>query len=116
MTFKPAKRASPSSSTELMTWLWRALPKSFRASSDRTAQRGRDHLRSGEARLREDAVQVGERGQVGQEQEQAAELGAEVPRGQVELADVGDVGRDGAGPVGPLVVARVAAAWRSPRP
>ena len=36
-TFNPAKRASPSSSTELMTWLWRALPKSFIAKSDRTA-------------------------------------------------------------------------------
>src|SRR5271157_6311216 len=36
-TFNPANRASPSSRTELMTWLWRALPKSFRASKDRTA-------------------------------------------------------------------------------
>src|SRR5271157_1932466 len=38
MTLRPAKRASPSSKTELMTWLWRALPKSFSAKSDRTAQ------------------------------------------------------------------------------
>ena len=36
-TFNPAKRASPSSSTALMTWLCRALPKSFSADSDRTA-------------------------------------------------------------------------------
>ena len=42
-----------------MTWLWRALPKSFRASSDRMAQRGRDHLRAGEAAPREERVQVG---------------------------------------------------------
>src|SRR5271166_2636702 len=38
MTLRPAKRVRPSSNTELMTWLWRALPKSFRAKSDRTAQ------------------------------------------------------------------------------
>ncbi len=31
MTLRPAKRASLSSKTELMTWLWRALPKSFSA-------------------------------------------------------------------------------------
>ena len=38
MTFSPANRASPSSRTWLMTWLWRALPKSFSASSERIAQ------------------------------------------------------------------------------
>src|SRR5437588_394379 len=37
ITFKPAKRARPSSRTELMTWLCRALPKSFKANSDRQA-------------------------------------------------------------------------------
>jgi len=37
ITFKPANKASPSSKTELMTWLCRALPKSFNASNDRTA-------------------------------------------------------------------------------
>ncbi len=38
LTFNPAKRASPSSKTEFMTWQWRALPKSFSAKSDRMAQ------------------------------------------------------------------------------
>ena len=38
MTLRPAKMASPSSKTKLMTWLWRALPKSFSANSDRMAQ------------------------------------------------------------------------------
>ena len=37
MTLSPANKASPSSKTEIITWLWRALPKSFRASSDRIA-------------------------------------------------------------------------------
>ncbi len=86
-----------------MTWLWRALPKSFSASSDRKAARGRDHLRAGETAPREERVQVG-RDQPRQEQEQAAELGAEVARCQVELADVGHFGHDGTGLVGPLVV------------
>ena len=65
--------------------------------------RGRDHLRAGESGPREELVQVGG-DQPGEEQEQAAELGAEVARRQVELADVGHIGHDGAGLVGPLVV------------
>ncbi len=86
-----------------MTWLWRALPKSFSASSDRNGASGRDHLRAGEAAPRQELVQVGG-DQPGEEQEQAAELGAEVARRQVELADVGHLGDDGARLVGPLVV------------
>ena len=53
---------------------------------------GRDHLRSGESRLSEDAVE-GDRGQHGQEEEQAAELGLERSRAQVKLPDIGDIGR-----------------------
>jgi hypothetical protein len=37
MTLRPAKRAKPSSKTELRTWLWRALPKSFKAKRARIA-------------------------------------------------------------------------------
>ena len=40
MTFSPAKRASPSSRTPLMTWRWRAVPNSFKAKSDRRVQPG----------------------------------------------------------------------------
>jgi hypothetical protein len=56
---------------------------------------GRDHLRTGEARPVEDAVE-GDRRQAGEEEEHAAALGAEGARGEVELADVGDVGGRGA--------------------
>ena len=51
-----------------------------------------DHLRSGETRRAEDSVQ-GDRGQDRQEQEQPAELGGERPWVQVELPDIGDLGR-----------------------
>ena len=37
ITFSPAKRASPSSKTWLMMWLWRALPNSLSPSSERMA-------------------------------------------------------------------------------
>ena len=53
---------------------------------------GWDHLRSGESRLPEDAIE-GDRGQHRQEEEQAAEFGSERLRAQVELPDIGDVGR-----------------------
>ena len=65
---------------------------------------GGDHVRSGEAAARQDPVQVG-RDQVGQEQEQSAELGVERARCQVELADIGDIGGDGTGLIGSLLVA-----------
>ena len=66
--------------------------------------RGRDHLRSGESALSEDLVQV-TRDQAGEEQEEAAELGAEVAGRQVEPADVGRIGDDRTRLVGSLVVA-----------
>ena len=53
---------------------------------------GWDHLRSGEPRRSEDAIE-GNRGQHRQEEEQTAEFGPERPRAQVELPDVGDIGR-----------------------
>ena len=53
---------------------------------------GGDHLRSGEPAPREDAVE-GDRGEHRQEEEQAAELGAERLRAQIELPDIGDIGR-----------------------
>ena len=64
---------------------------------------GRDHLRPGESSPGEELVQVGGP-QPWEEQEQAAELGAEIARRQVELADVRHFGNHGAGLVGPLVV------------
>ena len=63
----------------------------------------RDHLRAGETRPRQEGVQPGVN-QPGEEEEQAAELGAEVARRQVKAADVGHVGDDRAGLVGPFVV------------
>jgi len=78
-----------------MTWLWRAFPKSFSASSDRTAHAAGTIFEPG-SRPREELVQVG-RDQPWQEQEQASELGAEVARRQVEPPDVRHVGHDGTG-------------------
>ena len=75
-----------------MTWPWRAVPKSFKANSDRIAAAGWDHLRSGEPRLPEDAIE-GDRGQHRQEEEQAAEFGPERRGAQVKLPDIGDIGR-----------------------
>ena len=86
-----------------MTWLWRALPKSFKASSDRTAQAAGTICEPGNPHPREEPVQVGG-GQPGEEQEQAAELGAELARRQVEPADIGHLGDDRARLVGPFVV------------
>ena len=65
---------------------------------------GRDHVRSGEAGARQGRVQV-DGDQVGQEEEQAAELGVDGARSQVELTDIRDIGRDGPGPLGSLVAA-----------
>ena len=53
---------------------------------------GRDHLRSGEPRLLEDAVE-GNRSQHRQKEEQTTEFGPERPWAQVELPDIGDIGR-----------------------
>ena len=56
--------------------------------------RGRDHRGSGEPILLQQGIQLG-RDQVGQEEEQAAEVGVDSSRCQVELADVGHIGHDG---------------------
>ena len=92
MTFKPAKRASPWSKTTLMTWPWRAVPKSFKAKSDRMAQPAGIISDPGKPALTEDAIE-GDRGQHRQEEEQAAEFGPERRGLKVELPDIGDIGR-----------------------
>ena len=51
MTFNPAKRASPWSNTRLMTWEWRAVPKSFKASRDRMHSQGGSSASRGTQRL-----------------------------------------------------------------
>ena len=75
-----------------MTWPWRAVPKSFKAKSDRMAQPGGIISDPGNPASLEDAIE-GDRGQHRQEEEQAAEFGPERPRAQVELPDIGDIGR-----------------------
>src|SRR5262249_52518965 len=65
---------------------------------------GRDQSRSGEAAASQDRVQLGG-DQGGQEEEQAAELGVDVARGQVELTDIRDIGRNGSRSVGSLLIA-----------
>ena len=57
-----------------------------------------------EIRRRKELVQAGGC-QPWEEQEEAAELGAEVARREIELTDVGRFGNHGSGLVGPLVVA-----------
>ena len=64
---------------------------------------GRDHLRAGEAATSQDRVQIG-RDQIRQEQEQTAELCAEVPWRQIELPDVSGVGHGGTRVIGSLLV------------
>jgi len=61
-----------------MTWLWRALPKSLRARSDRTAWGAGIFLEHRETRLIEDLVQT-DLDEVRQEKKQAAELGLKAP-------------------------------------
>jgi hypothetical protein len=63
----------------------------------------RDHARAGQPDLPGDRVER-DCGRGRQEQEQPAEAGPQVPGGQVELPDVGDVGRGGPGTEGPFVV------------
>jgi hypothetical protein len=57
---------------------------------------GRNHLRAGESRFLEDAIE-GNRSQHRQKEKQTAEFGPEGPRAQVELPGVGDIGRGWAG-------------------
>ena len=90
-----------------MTWLCRAVPNSFRASRERMAWPAGIMSDPGKPA----AVRMWSNGSVakdGQEQEQAAELGAEGPGTEVELADVGDVG-------GGRVVCRAVAPRRARR-
>ena len=68
------------------------MPKSFKASSDRIAQAAGIICEPGNPAVLEDPVQ-GDRGEHGQEEEQAAELGPKRRRAQVELPDIGDIGR-----------------------
>ncbi len=56
------------------------------------AEPGGIHLRSGEPRFLEDAIE-GNRSQQRQKEEQAAEFGPEGPRAQVKLSNGGDIGR-----------------------
>src|SRR6516164_7051209 len=72
-----------------MTWRWRAVPKSFRARSERRAQPAGIMSDPGEPRVAADAIQ-GDGSQDRREEEQAAEFGRERPRAQVELPDIGD--------------------------
>ena len=77
---------------------------------EQTAQgmSGRDHLRAGQSAAANDAIEV-EFGQRGQEQEQAAELGAERPWFEVQGTHVGAIGGGRLDARGPLVVP---AAWQ----
>jgi hypothetical protein len=67
----------------------------------RTASR--NHLRAGETGVLDDSVQ-GDRSQHRQEEEQAAELGPERRRTQIELPDVGDIGDGRPRPGGTFVI------------
>ena len=62
-----------------------------------------DHLRARETRVSEDPVQ-GDGGQHWQEEEQAAELGAERRGAEVELPDIGDIGNGGPRTDGTFVI------------
>ena len=94
MTFSPANRASPSSRTWLMTWLWRAVPKSFRASKERMAQPAGIISEPGKPpgpRMRS----KGTAARPGRKRNRPPNWVRKARGAQVELADVGDVGRRG---------------------
>ena len=86
-----------------MTWLWRALPKSFSASSDRTAHAAGTIFEPGKP-LRARSASRSAATSPGRNRNRPPNL-VRKPRRQVELADVGHIGHDGTGLVGPLVVA-----------
>ena len=69
----------------------RPMPQSLSASRDRSAHPAGDHCAAGHAALFQNAVQA-EGGEVVGEQEQAAELRAQRPGPQVQLALVRDGG------------------------
>ena len=66
-------------------------PEQLQGQERSQSAAGWDHLRSGESRSLEDAIE-GDRGQNGQEEEQAAELGLKRARAEVKLPDIGDIG------------------------
>ena len=66
-------------------------PEQLQGQERSQSAAGWNHLRSGESRGLEDAIE-GNRGQHGQEEEQAAELGLKRARAQVKLPDIGDIG------------------------
>lgn len=86
-----------------MTWPWRALPNSLRASRDRRACGAGIMVEPGQARLADQAVerQLSERGQ---EQKEAAELGMQGAGLEVEFPNVGHGGDGGARTGRPFVV------------
>ena len=67
-------------------------PEELQSQQRAESGAGWDHLRSREPRLTEDAIE-GDRGEHRQEEEQAAEFGPERLRAQIQLPDVGDIGR-----------------------
>ena len=79
------------------------IAKELQAQQRPHGTRGWNHLRSREAAAFQDRVQVG-RDQVGEEEEQAAEVGVNGTRCQVELADVGHITYDRTGAVGPFFI------------
>ena len=87
-----------------MTWRWRALPKSFRASNDRMAQPAGTMFDPGKP-LRARTASRSAATRSGRKRNRPPNLVWTVRGCQVELADIGDIGRDGPGSVGPLVVA-----------
>ena len=66
-------------------------PEELQGQEGAEGAAGWDHLRSGESRRTEDAIER-DRGEHGQEEEQAAELGLERLRAQIKLPDIGDIG------------------------
>ena len=86
-----------------MTWLWRALPKSFRASSDRMAQAAGTIFEPGKPPRVSSASRSAETSQ-GKNRNRPPKLVRRARGREVELADVRHIGHHGAWLVGPLVV------------
>ena len=78
-------------------------PEQLQGQERSHGRAGWDHLRSGEPRFLEDAIEWN-RSQRRQKEEQAAEFGPEGPRAQVELSNVSDIGRGRPRPGWALVV------------
>ena len=98
-----------------MTWLCRALPKSFKRQQ-RAHRLGRgDLLRAGEARLLEHPLERDLR-QVRHEQEQAAELGAKVLGREIQLAHIGHRRRFRSQCRRPFLIGAPRVTWRNRHP